>query len=122
MRKFFQITVFSFLFFITGSVLAQDKISNDPDMPLKVSLYTKFRREVRAFDKNDFDKLFFEFFEKQNQKQLLTKEEYYTYTVKIAIYSEKYGLLYKKEKANADKTKAEWMAKMYSDYVKSKQK
>jgi hypothetical protein len=122
MRKFFQIAVFSFLFFISGNILAQDKVSNDPDMPLKVSLYTKYRREVRAFDKNDFDKLFFEFFEKQNQKQILTKDEYYMYTVKIAIYSEKYGLLYKKEKANAEKTKAEWMSKMYSDYLKSKKK
>jgi len=50
----------------------------------------------------------------------LTKEEYYTYTVKIAAYSEKLGLLYKDQKEEAQRTKKKWLAKSYDDYLRSK--
>ena len=50
----------------------------------------------------------------------ITKEEYYTYTIKIAIYSEKLGLLYKNKKDEANTTKQEWFDKNYSDYLTSK--
>jgi hypothetical protein len=75
---------------------------------------------VRSYDKNDFDTLFFEFFTKQNDEKVLTKDEFYTYTIKIAIYSEKLGMLYKDQKAEADKTKQEWFARSYQDYLNSK--
>ena len=64
---------------------------------------------------------FFEFFKKQKDELLtLTKEEFYTYTIKIAIYSEKLGLLYKDQKEDAQRTKQEWIDKSYSDYLNSK--
>jgi hypothetical protein len=109
------------LFFCSISIaFAQEKQNNDPDASIKESLYIKYKKEVRSYDKNDFDKLFFEFFESQNSQKILTKEEFYTYTIKIAIYSEKLGLLYKDQKTEAEKTKQEWFSKSYQDYLNSK--
>ncbi len=121
MRKFFLIPVFCLLFLGTTSLVhGQEKKLNPVDGQLKEDLYTKYKKEVRAYSKKDFDALFFEFFEKQNAKTLLTKEEFYTYTIKIAIYSEKLGLLYKDQKAEAEKTKQEWFDRNYDDYANSK--
>ncbi|OYU81048.1 MAG: hypothetical protein CFE23_06015 [Flavobacterium sp. BFFFF1] len=113
MKKLFALMLFLFVALATH---AQDP--KDPDFEVKDRLFKKYKNEVRAYDRKHFDDLFMEFFEKQAEESpTLTKEEYYTYTVKIAIYSEKYGLLYKKEKAQAQKTKDEWLSKQYSDYL-----
>ena len=65
--------------------------------------------------------LFFEFFQKQNDNRItLTKEEFYGYTIKIAIYSEKLGLLYKDKKEMAQQAKQEWFNRSYSEYLNSK--
>ena len=122
MKKIIQITLFVFLFFVvTKNMFAQDKVTNDTDAQLKETLYTKYKKEVQSYDKKDFDSLFFEFFKKQKDTSLiLTQEEFYTYTIKIAIYSEKLGLLYKDQKEAAQRTKQEWFAKSYSDYLNSK--
>ena len=122
MKKIIQITLFVFLFFVvTKNMFAQDKVTNDTDAQLKETLYTKYKKEVQSYDKKDFDSLFFEFFKKQKDTSLiLTQEEFYTYTIKIAIYSEKLGLLYKDQKEAAQRTKQEWFAKSYSDYLNTK--
>jgi hypothetical protein len=121
MRKIIHITITTLLFFCTTTlVFGQEKTTTDPDAQIKETLYIKYKKEVRTYDKNDFDKLFFEFFESQNAVKVLTKEEFYTYTIKIAIYSEKLGLLYKDQKAEAEKTKQEWFARSYQDYLNSK--
>jgi hypothetical protein len=102
-------------------IFGQEKVSNDPDFLLKETLYKKYKKEVQRFDKNDFDALFLEFFQKQNVENVtLTKEEYYTYTIKIAAYSEKLGLLYKDQKEVSQQTKQEWFDKRYSDYLEIK--
>jgi hypothetical protein len=122
MKRLIQILIFSVLIFCsTANIYGQDKISNDPDTQLKETIYTKYKKQVLLFDKNDFDNLFFEFFQKQNDNKLtLTKEEFYGYTIKIAIYSEKLGLLYKDQKEIAQKAKQEWFNKSYSEYLNSK--
>lgn len=121
MRKYIHIIALTILFLSTSSIaFGQEKNTNDPDASLKEMLYNKYKKEVRSYDKNDFDALFFQFFEKQNAETVLTKEEFYTYTIKIAIYSEKLGLLYKDQKAEAEKTKQEWFARSYQDYLNSK--
>ncbi len=122
MKKTIQIAFFTFLFLVTNNaIFAQEKASNDPDSTVKEALYKKYKKEVQSYNKNDFDALFFEFFKKQKDTSLtLTKEEFYTYTIKIAIYSEKLGMLYKDQKKEADKTKQEWFDRSYSDYLKSK--
>ena len=122
MKRLIQITVFSLLIFcIAPNVFGQENTAKDPDIEMKGTLYTKYKKQVLAFDKNDFDSLFFEFFQKKNDNKItLSKEEFYTYTIKIAIYSEKLGLLYKSEKDQAQKTKQEWFNKSYTDYLNSK--
>ncbi|MBL7885427.1 MAG: hypothetical protein JNJ52_01655 [Flavobacterium sp.] len=121
MRKYIHIIAHTILFLSTSSIaFGQEKNTNDPDASLKEMLYNKYKKEVRSYDKNDFDALFFQFFEKQNAETVLTKDEFYTYTIKIAIYSEKLGLLYKDQKAEAEKTKQEWFARSYQDYLNSK--
>ncbi|MGL2965101.1 hypothetical protein [Flavobacterium sp. XGLA_31] len=122
MKKIIQLSFCTLLLVcLTGSVFAQDKQTGDPDGPLKAVLYQKYKRQAQAYDKKEFDALFFEFFQKQkNPELILTKEEFYSYTVKIAAYSEKLGLLYKEQKEEALRTKQEWLAKSYADYLQSK--
>ncbi len=122
MRKIIQIAVFFSLIFCASSQSFGQQIAYvDLDIAIKETLYTKYKKEVLSFDKKDFDALFFEFFQKQSDSKItLTKEEYYTYTIKIAIYSEKLGLLYKDQKEESDKTKQEWFNKSYAEYLKSK--
>ena len=122
MKKITQIAVSTFLFLVTTSTLfAQEKMTTDPDIKAKEALYKKYKKEVQSYDKSDFDALFLEFFRKQHDQALtLTQEEFYTYTIKISIYSEKLGLLYKEQKAESQKTKQEWFDKSYSDYLNSK--
>ena len=121
-KKITQIAFFTFLFFVAiNNVSAQEKATNDADAQLKETLYKKYKKEVQSYSKNDFDALFLEFFKKQKDESLtLTKEEFYTYTIKIAIYSEKLGLLYKDQKEDAQRTKQEWIGKSYSDYLNFK--
>jgi hypothetical protein len=121
MKKTIRIILFSFLFLAAGTMFAQKDTVNASDIEIKEVLYKKYKKEVQAYNKNDFDALFFEFFKKQkDQAVTLTKEEFYTYTIKIAIYSEKLGLLYKDQKEEAQRTKQEWFDKSYSDYLNSK--
>lgn len=123
MRKYIHIIVLTILFLSTSSIaFGQEKNTNDPDASLKEMLYNKYKKEVRSYDKNDFDTLFFEFFNKQNEEKILTKDEFYSYTIRIAIYSEKLGMLYKDQKAEAEKTKQEWFARSYQDYLNSKKR
>lgn len=123
MRKIVQIIALTVLFFgFSNTVFSQEKISNLIDGQLKESLYNKYKKEVQAYDKKQFDTLFFDFFSKQSDKKItLTKEEYYSFTVKIAIYSEKLGLLYKDQKEESLKAKQDWLEKNYQEYIDSKQ-
>lgn len=122
MRKIVQLTAFTILFFtFSNLVFCQEKTNTLVDGQLKESLYNKYKKEVLAYDKKQFDALFFEFFSKQSDKKIiLTKEEFYTYTVKIAIYSEKLGLLYKEQKEESLVAKQDWLEKNYQEYLDSK--
>jgi hypothetical protein len=122
MGKIVQIAFFYFLFFCaTNSAFAQESKINNPDADLQQAYYKKYKNEVRAYDRRKFDDLFFEYMDKQNNKDIiLTKEEFYSYTIKIAIYSEKLGLLYKDKKDEAQKAKQDWFDKNYADYLNSK--
>lgn len=121
-KKLTRVLFITFLFLMANSkAFAQDKTTNDVDIQVKEALYKKYKKEVQSYDKNKFDALFFEFFKKQKDKSVtLTQEEFYTYTIKIAIYSEKLGLLYKDQKEESQRTKQEWFDKSYSDYLNSK--
>lgn len=116
------INYFILVFLLLGVVVfSQEKKLNPVDGQQKENLYSKYKKEVQAYSRKEYDNLFFEFFQKQNDSKItLTKEEYYTYTIKIAIYAEKLGLLYKAQKEEAERTKQEWFDKKYQDYLNSK--
>ncbi|MGL2962324.1 hypothetical protein ACSVH2_00725 [Flavobacterium sp. RSB2_4_14] len=118
MKKVFHSVAFMLLLLLSIFGFGQEKVSNDPDFLLKETLYKKYKKEIQAYDKKEFEDLFFEYFQKHNDKNLtLTKEEYYTYTIKIAAYSERLGLLYKEQKEDSQRTKQVWFDKRYSDYL-----
>lgn len=118
MKKVFHIVVFMLLLLLSSFGFGQEKVSNDPDFLLKETLYKKYKKEIQAYDKKEFEELFFEYFQKHNDKSLtLTKEEYYTFTIKIAAYSERLGLLYKEQNEESQRTKQVWFEKRYSDYL-----
>ncbi len=114
MNKIFYIIVL-----FSGIIFGQEKTETQI---LKDSLHTKYKLEVLNYSLKQFDELFFEFHQKTgaNTKEIITKEEFYTYTVKIAIFSERFAKLYPKEKEAAMKNKEEWLKKTYEDYLKNK--
>ncbi|MFI0490584.1 hypothetical protein [Flavobacterium sp.] len=119
MRKIILVMALSFSL---NAVFAQENNVNTADNFLKETIYNKNKKVVANFTIKDFDKLFFEFSEKKSSDNLiLTKEEFYTYTVKIAIFSDRLGALYPKEKAAAAESKKKWFAENYEDYLLSKQ-
>jgi glycosylphosphatidylinositol transamidase (GPIT) subunit GPI8 len=111
-----------FIFLLIGFEFnAQNQNPTMKDNALKEQMYLKYKKEVQHFDKNDFDALFLDFFQKVKNKNLtLSKEEYYSYTIKIAIYSEKQGLLYREKRKESEVTKKEWFEKDYTEYLKNK--
>ena len=122
MKKIIKITVFILVLFCNcSSMFGQEQAPKNADSELKEALYKKYKREAQGYDKKAFDALFFDFFRKQkDEKVTLTKEEFYAYTLKIAAYSEKLGLLYKDQKEASQQTKQVWFDKNYSDYLLSK--
>lgn len=121
-KKIFLVLLFQFLLSLNLSSFAQTMPNADADKTIKDQLYKKYRREVLAFDRKKYDDLFFEYIRKTSESTILTKEQYYTYTIKISIYAEKLGLLYRDQKEESLKTKQVWYDKSYSDYLKSKNK
>ena len=104
------------------STFAQEKKANNADDLLKDSIYNANKTKVLNYAMGDFEKLFFEFNDKKfDQNTLLTKEEFYTYTVKIAAFSDRLAALYPQEKEVAAESKKKWLSESYEDYLLSKQ-
>lgn len=104
-----------------NSVFAQEQKTNSADEALKESIYKANKTKVLNYSMKDFEKLFFEFSDKKfDPNVILTKEEFYTYTVKIAIFSDRLATLYPKEKEVAEASKKKWLSESYEDYLLSK--
>ncbi|HSN48898.1 MAG TPA: hypothetical protein VLR29_09070 [Flavobacterium sp.] len=104
------------------STFAQEKKANSADELLKDSIYNENKTKVLNYSMGDFEKLFFEFNDKKfDPNILLTKDEFYTYTVKIAAFSDRLAALYPKEKEVAAESKKKWLSESYEDYLLSKQ-
>jgi hypothetical protein len=104
-----------------NSIFAQEQKTNSTDEALKESIYKANKTKVLNYSMKDFEKLFFEFNDKKfDQNVLLSKEEFYTYTVKIAIFSDRLATLYPKEKEVAEASKKKWLSESYEDYLLSK--
>ncbi|CAM4080590.1 hypothetical protein FLSI110296_12725 [Flavobacterium sinopsychrotolerans] len=117
--QLFSVTLF--FTFSFWSVNAQEKIVSDNDMLLKETIYNENRVKVLNFSLKEFDALFFEFFDKKsNPNLLLTKEEFYNYTIQIAVFSDRLAALYPDQKEIATENKKKWFAENYEDYLLSK--
>jgi hypothetical protein len=124
MNKMKLIQLFSVMLFFTfsfWSVNAQEKIVSDNDMLLKETIYNENRVKVLNFSLKEFDALFFDFFDKKSNPNLvLTKEEFYKYTIQIAVFSDRLAALYPDQKEIAAENKKKWFAENYEDYLLSK--
>ena len=124
MKRIKLITLFSIFFFFTFSfwdVNAQEKNVKSNDLLLKETIYNEYRVKVLNFSLKQFDALFFEFFDKKSNPDIvLTKEEFYKYTIQIAIFSDRLAALYPDQKEIAAENKKKWFAENYEDYLLSK--
>lgn len=122
MRKI--ILIFSLLLYFNisfGTLIAQEKKTVINDDLLKDSLYAVNKVKVLNYSLKQFDQLFFEFFDKKSDSQLvLTKSEFYNYTIQIAIFSDRLAALYPEQKQIAAENKKKWFAESYQDYLLSK--
>lgn len=110
-----------FIFGMSLNVLSQVLNKSSDDNLIKEKIYKNARNQMLRFNKKQFDSLFFDYFQKSSRPDIiLSKNEFYNYTVRIGIYSEKLGLLYKDKKNQALKSKKEWLDKNYQDYLNSK--
>ncbi|AWK04018.1 hypothetical protein HYN56_07145 [Flavobacterium crocinum] len=122
MQTCLKIVLFLFLVFsINENTYAQSKKLSADDQLLQDSLYNGNKKKVMNFSMKDFDKLFFEFFDKKNNPDVvLTKTEFYTYTVQIAAFSDRLVKLYPEQKEVAEKNKENWLSENYEDYLEYK--
>jgi hypothetical protein len=109
------------LLFSSVTLKAQESLTRTNDGLLKETLYNANKVKVLNFSLKEFDALFFEFFDKKSRPELiLTKEEFYNYTVQIAIFSDRLAALYPEQKEIAAVNKKKWLAENYEDYLLSK--
>ena len=110
-----------FLSLFHQTVSAQEIHVTDNDTLLKEEIYNENRVKVLNFSLKEFDALFFEFFNKKANPNLVwSKVVFYTYTVQIAIFSDRLVALYPDQKEMAAENKKKWFAEKYEDYLLSK--
>jgi hypothetical protein len=119
MRKIILICSFLLYFSLSfGTLIAQEKKTGSSDDLLKDSLYVVNKVKVLNYSLKQFDQLFFEFFRKKSDSQLvLTKAEFYNYTIQIGIFSDRLAALYPDQKQIAAENKKKWFAESYQDYL-----
>lgn len=116
-----KIVLFLAILFISSSSYAQQSQPKTADDVLKEQIYNANKKVVVNYSMKDFDALFFEFSDKKsNPNIILTKEEFYNYTIKIAAFSDRLAKLYPKEKAIAEESKKKWFAESYEEYLLSR--
>ncbi|MCM0665079.1 hypothetical protein [Flavobacterium tyrosinilyticum] len=122
MRTLVKIVFFLFFVFsISEKTIAQSKKLSTNDKVIQDSLYSSNKKKVINFSMRDFDKLFFDFFSKKNDPNiLLSKIEFYTYMVQIAAFSDRLIKLYPDQKEVAEKNKENWLSENYEDYLEYK--
>ena len=124
MNKIKLVILFAIPFFLSifhETLSAQEIHVSDNDTLLKEVIYNENRVKVLNFSLKEFDALFFEFFDKKSNPNLvLTKEEFYKYTIQIAIFSDRLAALYPDQKEIAAENKKKWFAENYEDYLLSK--
>ncbi|MHC0439908.1 hypothetical protein [Flavobacterium sp. 3-210] len=122
MTRFLKIFAFFLLIlFINSNLYAQTQKLPLDDLLLQDSIYKSNKKKVLNFSLKEFDTLFLEFFNrKQDPNIVLTKTEFYTYTVQIATFSDRLASLYPDQKEVAAQNKQQWLSENYQDYLEYK--
>ena len=122
MRKLLKLIFICFLIFsINDSVYSQVKKLSVADQLLQDSIYKSNKKKVLNFSIKEFDELFFEYFNRKNDPNvLLTKTEFYSYTVQIATFSDRLAHLYPDQKEVAATNKEKWLSESYEEYLQYK--
>jgi hypothetical protein len=122
MRAFFKFVLFSFLILtISNRTHAQSQKLSVDDRLLQDSIYKSNKKKVLNFSMKEFDSLFFEYFNRKNDpKIILSKTEFYTYTVQIAAFSDRLAKLYPDQKQVAAENKEKWLSESYEEYLEYK--
>jgi phosphatidate phosphatase PAH1 len=117
--KLFFICFLTFL--VNGISYAQTKKLSVDDQLLQDSIYKSNKKKVLNFSMKEFDTLFFEFFSRKNDPDvILTKTEFYNYTVQIATFSDRLAHLYPDQKEIAATNKEKWLSESYEEYLEYK--
>ncbi|MCC9072064.1 hypothetical protein LNQ49_10775 [Flavobacterium sp. F-65] len=119
MSRILQLMMFCFLIFLINTdTYAQTKKLSIDDRLLQDSIYKSNKKKVLNFSMKDFDALFFDFFKiRSNPDVVLTKTQFYNYTVQIATFSDRLSILYPDQKEVAAKNKEKWLSESYEDYL-----
>lgn len=122
MRRLLQIALFTLLInSINNNAYAQNKKLSVQDQLIQDSIYKSNKKKVLNFSMKDFDKLFFEYFNRKNDPNVvLTKKDFYNYTVQIATFSDRLASLYPEQKEVAAQNKEQWLSENYEDYLQYK--
>lgn len=122
MRRLLQFLIFIFLIIlINNTAYAQTKKLSVDDQLIQDSIYKSKKKKVLNFSMKEFDALFFEYFNRKNDPNVvLTKKEFYNYTVQIATFSDRLSSLYPEQKEIAAKNKEKWLSENYEDYLQYK--
>ena len=102
-------------------MLAQNKKLSIDDRLLQDSIYKSNKKRISNFSMKDFDALFFEYFNRKNDPNIVLKKiEFYNYTVRIATFSDRLASLYPEQKEVAQQNKEKWLSESYEDYLQYK--
>ncbi|MBS7229775.1 hypothetical protein KHA90_01955 [Flavobacterium psychroterrae] len=122
MRILFQFVLFfSLILLINDSSYAQVKKLSIDDQLLQDSIYKSNKKKVLNFSMKEFDTLFFEYFNRKiDPNVVLSRKEFYIYTVQIATFSDRLAKLYPEQKEVAAQNKEKWLSESYEDYLQYK--
>lgn len=103
---------------IGASGFAQSKKISIDDQLIQDSIYKSNKKKVLNFSMKEFDALFFDFFNRKSDPNIvLSKVEFYNYTVQIAAFSDRLEKLYPDQKKVAAENKEKWLSENYEDYL-----
>ncbi|MFH7016552.1 hypothetical protein [Flavobacterium sp. FlaQc-47] len=115
------VLLFSLIIVINNSGYAQVKKLSVDDQLLQDSIYKSNKKKVLNFSMKEFDTLFFEYFNRKiDPNVVLTKKDFYNYTVQIATFSDRLAKLYPEQKEVAAQNKEKWLSESYEDYLQYK--
>ncbi|WP_456312810.1 hypothetical protein [Pseudomonas shirazensis] len=116
------IFIWSLVFAANTYTCAQTKKLSVDDQLLQDSIYKSNKKKVLNFSMKEFDALFFEYFKLKNDSEIiLTKTEFYNYTVQIAAFSDRLAKLYPDQKEVAAQNKEQWLSENYEEYLEFKE-